>query len=178
MAIPVGANKKLIKIFKRKTEGWGIHRALEKALAYTQNSWKVKVVQSCLTLCHPMDYTVHGILQARILEWITFPLLQRIFPTQGSNPVLSHCRLILYQLSHKGSPRMLGWGAYPSSSGSSQPKDRTSVSYIAGRFFTTWAIREAQDFLKALSKAWVVYMPKTCLGLNLQLILRCWESRK
>ena len=34
---------------------------------------KVKVAQSCLTLCNPMDYTVHGILQARILEWVTFP---------------------------------------------------------------------------------------------------------
>ena len=34
---------------------------------------KVKVAQSCLTLCDPMDYTVHGILQARILEWVAFP---------------------------------------------------------------------------------------------------------
>ena len=34
---------------------------------------KVKVAQSCPTLCDPMDYTVHGILQARILEWVTFP---------------------------------------------------------------------------------------------------------
>ena len=33
----------------------------------------LKVVQSCLTLCHPVDYTVHGILQARILEWVAFP---------------------------------------------------------------------------------------------------------
>ena len=33
----------------------------------------VKVTQSCLTLCDPMDYTVHGILQARILEWVAFP---------------------------------------------------------------------------------------------------------
>ena len=34
---------------------------------------KVKVAQSCQTLCEPMDYTVHGILQARILEWVAFP---------------------------------------------------------------------------------------------------------
>ena len=33
----------------------------------------MKVAQSCPTLCNPMDYTVHGILQARILEWIAFP---------------------------------------------------------------------------------------------------------
>ena len=46
-------------------------------------------------------------------------LLQEIFPTQESNPGLQHCRRILYQLSHKGSPRMLKWLAYPFSSGSS-----------------------------------------------------------
>ena len=34
---------------------------------------KVKVAQSCLTLCYPIDYTIHGVLQARILEWVAFP---------------------------------------------------------------------------------------------------------
>ena len=48
-------------------------------------------------------------------------LLQGIFPTQGSNPGLPHCRWILYHLSHKGSPRILEWVAYPFSSGSSWP---------------------------------------------------------
>ena len=38
---------------------------------------EVKVAQSCLTLCDPMDYTVHGILQARILEWVAVPLSRR-----------------------------------------------------------------------------------------------------
>ena len=66
-------------------------------------------------------------------------LLQGIFPSQRSNPGLMHCRQILYQLSHKGSPRILKWVAYPFSSGSS----RTRVCCIAGRFFTNWAIREA-----------------------------------
>ena len=46
-------------------------------------------------------------------------LLQGIFPTQGSNPGLLHCRWILYQLSHQGSPRILEWLAYPFSSRSS-----------------------------------------------------------
>ena len=64
---------------------------------------EMKVPQSCLTLCDSMDYTVHGILQARILEWVAFPF----------------------------------------SRGSSQPRDRTGVSRIAGRFFTSWATREA-----------------------------------
>ena len=48
-------------------------------------------------------------------------LLQGIFPTQGLNPGLPHCRQILYQLSHKGSPRILEWGGYPFSRGSSKP---------------------------------------------------------
>ena len=53
-----------------------------------------------------MHYTVHGILQARLLEWEAFPLSRGSFPTQGSNPGLPHCRQILYQLSHQGSPRV------------------------------------------------------------------------
>ena len=61
--------------------------------------WKVKVAQSCLTRCNPMDYTVHGILQSRILGWVAFPV----------------------------------------SRGSSQLRDQTQVSLIAGRFFTSWA---------------------------------------
>ena len=69
-------------------------------------------------------------------------LLQGIFPTQGSNPGIR----ILYQLSHKGSPRILEWVDYPFSTRSSQPRNRTGVSCIAGRFFTNWAIREAQEY--------------------------------
>ena len=42
---------------------------------------KVKVAQSCLTLCDPMDYTVPGILQARVLEWVAFP-----FSRESSQP--------------------------------------------------------------------------------------------
>ena len=61
-------------------------------------------------------------------------LLQGIFPPQGSNPGLPHCRWILYQVSHKGSPRILEWVAYPFSSRSSWPRNRTRVSCIAGRF--------------------------------------------
>ena len=55
---------------------------------------KVEVTQSCPALCNPMDYTVHGILQARILKWVAFPY----------------------------------------SRGSSQPRDQTQVSHIAGGF--------------------------------------------
>ena len=66
----------------------------------------MKVTHLCSTLCNPVDYTVHGIFQARILEWV----------------------------------------AFLSSRGSSQPRDQTQVSHIAGRFFTSWVTREAQEY--------------------------------
>ena len=68
-------------------------------------------------------------------------LLQGIFPIQGLNPGLPHCRWILSQLSHKGSPRILEWVAYPFSSGYSWTRNQTRVSCIAGGFFTNWARR-------------------------------------
>ena len=66
-------------------------------------------------------------------------LLQGIFPTQGSNLGLLHCRWILHCLSHQGNPRILEWVAYPFSRGSSRPGNWTGVSCIAGGFFTSWA---------------------------------------
>ena len=72
-------------------------------------------------------------------------LLQGIFSTQGSNPGLPYCRQILYQLSHKGTPRILEWVVHAFSRGSSQPMNWTGVFCIAGRFFTNWAMREAHD---------------------------------
>ena len=63
-------------------------------------------------------------------------LLQQIFTTQGWNPGLLHCRWILYQLSHKGNPRVLGWVPYSFSSRSSQPRNQSRVSCITGGFFT------------------------------------------
>ena len=72
---------------------------------------KVLVAQSCLTLCNPMDYSppgssIHGILEAGILEWIAMPFSRGIFPTQVLNPGLPNYRQILYCLSFQGSP----WG--------------------------------------------------------------------
>ena len=54
---------------------------------------RAKSLQSCPTLCHPMDCSlpgssVHGILQARILDWVALPSSREIFPTQGSHPCL------------------------------------------------------------------------------------------
>ena len=93
--------------------------------------------------CNPMDNTVHGILQARILECVAFP-----FSRGSSQPRSPALRVDSLQLSHKGSPRILEWVAYPFSSWSSQPRNRTGVFCTAGRFFTNWAIREALGCLR------------------------------
>ena len=76
-------------------------------------------------------------------------LLQGIFPTQGLNPGLPHYQQILYQLSHKGSPTILEWVAYPFSSQSSRLRNQTRVSYTTGRFFNNWAVKEAYLWLTA-----------------------------
>ena len=68
---------------------------------------KVEVVWSCLTHCDPMDYTALGILQARILEPVAVPFSGGSSQPRDANPDLPHCRQILYQLSHQGSPRIL-----------------------------------------------------------------------
>ena len=90
---------------------------------------KVKVAQSCLTFCNPMDYRVMEFSWPEYWRG-SFSLLQGIFPTQGWNPGLPHCRWILYQLNHKGSPRILEWVAYPFSRRSSLPSNQTGVSCI------------------------------------------------
>ena len=77
---------------------------------------KVKIAQSCPTLCDPMDRSPWNSLGQNTGVG-SLSLLQGIFPTQGLNPGLLHCRQILYQLSHKGSPRILEGVAYPFSSG-------------------------------------------------------------
>jgi len=53
--------------------------------------------------CSPPGFFIHGIFQARILEWVAISFSRGIFPTQGSNPGLLHCRKTLYHLSHQGS---------------------------------------------------------------------------
>ena len=81
-------------------------------------------------------------------------LLQGIFATQELNPGFPQRRQILYQLSHKGSPRILEWVAYPFSRGSSQPRNWTGVSCIAGGFFTNWAFREALQIQRQKVNWW------------------------
>ena len=97
---------------------------------------KVRVTKSCPTLCDPMGlYSPRNSL-GQNTGMGNLSLLQGIFPTQGLKPGMPHCRWILYQLSHKGSPRILQWVAYPFCSGSSRPRNRTRVSCTGGGFFT------------------------------------------
>ena len=108
---------------------------------------KVKVL-SCVQLLRPHELYSPG----QDTGVGSLSLLQGIFPTQGSNPGLSYCRWILYQLSHKRSPRILDWVAYPFSRGSSRLRNQTRISCIPGRFFSNWAIREPYVMLLEYSK--------------------------
>ena len=103
--------------------------------------------ESCSFVSNPM--WPHGLYipwnsPGQIIGLGSPSLLQGIFPTQGSNPHLLHCRRILYQLSHKGSPRILESVADTFCSIPSWPRNETKVSCTAGRFLTNWTIREAQ----------------------------------
>ena len=97
---------------------------------------KLKVAQSCPTLCGSMDWNSPG----KNTGMGSHSFLQGIVPIQGSNPGLLHCKQILYQLSHKRSPRIGQWAAYPFFSRSFQPRNQNRVFCIAGRFITNWAI--------------------------------------
>ena len=112
--------------------------------------WYVCCAQSLcrVQLCGPMycslpGTSVHRDSPGKNTGVGCHALLQGIFPTQGSNPGLPHCRQILYRLSYQGSPRILEWVAYPFSRGSSWPRNWTGVSCITGGFFTSWANRGA-----------------------------------
>ena len=105
------------------------------------------VTQSCPTVCDPLGCSplgssFHGDSLGKNTGVDCHALLQGIFPTQGWNPGLPHCRLILYRLRHQGSPWILEWVAYSFPRGSSQPNNQTKVSCIAGGFFTSWASGE------------------------------------
>ena len=131
-----------------------------------------KSLQSCLILCDPVDcslpgFSVHGILQARILEWVVMPssrvssrsqdwsrvslcLLQCQVgasplapPTKVAQSCLTLCDPMDYAAHGILQARILERVAFPFSRGSSQPRNWTRVSCIAGGFFTNWVIREA-----------------------------------
>ena len=94
----------------------------------------------------------------------SLPLLQGIFPTQGSDPGLAHCGRILYQLSQKGIPGILEWVSYSFSGRSSPPRNQTRVSCIAGGFFTNWAIREAHAYQGTWKRGGSRQLPWSLIG--------------
>ena len=111
-----------------------------------------------------MDYTVLGILQVRILEWIAFSF------SRGSSQPRDRIQVSLIAggflpAEPQGSPRILEWVAYPFSSGSSQRRDQTQVSLIVGRFFTNWAIKEALK-VKIAQSCPTLYYPMDCSPWN------------
>ena len=83
-------------------------------------------------------------------------LCQGKFPTQGLNPGLQHCRWILYQLSHQGSPRILQWVAFPSPGDPPSPGIEPVSLALAGRFSTTG--------LQGKSQKQLFYFPLFCLS--------------
>ena len=96
------------------------------------------VFDSCNTMdCSLPGSSVHGDSPGKNTGVGYHTFFQGIFPTQGSNPSLPHCRQILYHLSHQRSPRILEWVACLFSRVSSPPRNQTGVSCIAGGFFTS-----------------------------------------
>ena len=92
--------------FKRETAGLLIPGHSETVDIVNDYQVLCLVAQSCLTLCNPRDCSppgssVHGDSPGKNIGVGCHALLQRIFPTQGSNPGLLHCRWILYHLSHQ-----------------------------------------------------------------------------
>ena len=111
-------------------------------LKQTNNNKKYMLSHSVVsTLCNPMDwgppgFSVHEDSPGKSTGVGCHAVLQGIFPIQGSNPGVPHCRQILYHLRQQESPRILEWVAYSFSRRSSLSSDEIRVSCIAGRFFT------------------------------------------
>ena len=102
----------------------------------------MKVTQLCLTLCDPMDYKVHGILQARILKWVAFPSF-RSLPNPGIKPRSPALQADFLPAEPQGKPKNTGVGSLFLLQQIFPPRNWTGVSCIAGRFFTTRTMREA-----------------------------------
>ena len=113
----------------------------------TENQFDWKSLSCVLLFSTP--WTMQSMEFSRPQCWSGKPFPSSgIFPTQGSKTqVFPHCRQILYQLSHQGSPKLLEWEAYSSSSRSSWPRNRTGVSCVAGGFFTNWALYFSAQWL-------------------------------
>ena len=104
----------------------------------------VKVAQSCPTLCDPMDYTAHGILQARILQQVAFPLSRRSSQLRDRTQV-SFIAVDSLPAEPQGKPKNTGVGSLSLLQQIPWPRNWTGVSWIADGFFTNWDISEAVE---------------------------------
>ena len=132
------------------------------SLLFNILSMKVKVAQSCLTLCDPMDCSPWN-SPGQNAGVGSLSLLQGIFPTQGLNPGLPHCRPILYQLSHKGRPRILEWVAYPFSSESPNPGTKLESPALQADSLPS----ELSGKPNTLSRFVAIFLPRTSVFLHL-----------
>ena len=109
----------------------------------------VKVAQSCSTLCDPMDYTVHGILQARILEWVAFPFSRRSIQPRDQTQV-SHIAGGFFT-SWATREAQQYWSGYPNPSPADLPTQESNWSLLrCSRSFTNWAVREALKLMESV----------------------------
>ena len=104
------------------------------------------VTQWCPTLCDPMDCClpgafVHGDSPGKNTGVGSHAFLQGIFPTQGFNPGLSHCRWILYHLSHQGSPKY--WASLSLHQWNFLSQELNWILLHCRWILTNWATREA-----------------------------------
>ena len=113
----------------------------------------MKVTQLCPALCDPLDYTVHGISQTAIVEWAAvsysspFLLVKESEVSQSCLTLCDpmDCSLPGFSVHGIFQARVLEWVAISFSKGSSQPRDQTQVSRIAGRHCTIWATSEGPN---------------------------------
>ena len=108
----------------------------------------MKVTQSCPTLWDPLDYTVHGILQARILKWVAFPISGDL-PNPGIESRSSALKVDCLPAEPQRKPKNTGVASLSLLQGIFWPRNQTGVSCIAGGFFTSWALGDLA-FLCAL----------------------------
>ena len=124
---------------------------------YTIYKVKMKVAQLCLTLCNPMDSTVHEILQSRILEWVAFSFSRGSSQTRDQTQV--SCIVGGFFTSWATREAQEDWRS-PFLQRSSQPRNWTRVSSIAGGFFANWATREAHTIYNPLINIKQVFLLK------------------
>ena len=112
-----------------KSQTWLNNNNIIRSKVKEHGAQSLSLVWLCnLMDCSPPGSSVHANSPGKNTRVGCHALLQGIFLIQGSNSGLSHCRQILYHLSHQGNPRILEWVVYPLSRGSSRPRNQTPGS--------------------------------------------------